>query len=164
MTEKKIRLRPFRTPALSGPEVTWWRPVLATILGLTLPAVIALLVVLAGGPVLSDPPSPGTATLSDHVALIIGLLMVSPFASWLALPLAAPMVRAAAMLGWAGYGTSMASAVVVGWPMAHVILNGDLTTEEKALPIHLAVSLCLIGLSVWAVFWGLMALRKQRVS
>ena len=147
-------LHPFRTPPLTGPEVGWFRPAAAIILALILPAALALLLILNGAPVVDGPSSDGSPyTLSDHVGIVLGMLTVSPLVSWLMAPVALVVLRAAAMLGWAGWGTAVLAALAFGMPAAHLVLNGDMTTDVQALPFHLAVAISLLGLTTWAMFW-----------
>jgi len=41
-------------------------------------------------------------------------------------------------------------------------LNGDLTTDENALPMHLAVAISFLGLAIWATFWASIKLRRKK--
>lgn len=155
----------FRTKPLSGHDVGWFIPAVAIVIGLTLPTILAFLIVFAGGPVISGPSKDGTGyDLADHIAIITGALMMSFLASWLATPFALLALRAAAMLGYAGWGTALLAALILGLPVVHVFLNRDLTTDRYAILPQVSVAIALLGLSVWVVFWGLIALRRKKIQ
>lgn len=152
---------PFRTPRLSGPDIGWFRPAVAVVLAMVLPALLAILAIYLGAPVLSGPPKDGTAlTLADHATLVVGSLAVSFLASWMAAPFALLALRGAAMLGWAGWGSAILCAELFGLPIVHFALQGDITTEDSTILPHIACAIALLGLSVWAIFWGLMRFRR----
>ncbi len=155
----------FRTRPLTGPEIGWFRPALAIILALALPSLVALVLILNGAPTISGPPKDGTGyDLADHIGIVLGMLTVSPLVSWMISPVALVALRAAAMLGWAGWGTAIIAALALGMPFAHVVLNGDLTTDEHALPYHLAVAIGLLGLTIWASFWCILRLSQRKLK
>ena len=160
-----MTLHPFRTAPLTGTEVGWFRPAFAIILALVLPALLALVLILNGAPVVEGPPKDGSGyTWGDHIGIVLGMLTVSPLVSWVVSPVALVALRAAAMLGWAGWGTAILTALGLGMPLAHLLLNGDLTTDEYALPVHLAVAISLLGLAIWATFWISFRLIKARTE
>jgi len=163
MDVPRLTLHPFRTKPLTGAEVGWFRPALAIVLALALPVVLSLSLILFGAPVLSGPPKDGSGfSLADHFGIVLGLVAVSPIVSWMISPVALVVLRAAAMLGWAGWGTSILAALIFGMPFAHIVLNGDLTTDENALPMHLAVAISFLGLAIWATFWASIKLRRKK--
>ena len=152
----------FRSPPLSGEQVGWFRPAAAIMLALAVPALLALLFIYSGAPAFDGPPSAGESyTLNDHIAIVLGTLAFSFLTSWMATPLILLSLRAAAMLGYAGWGTSVIAAWIIGLPIVHFALNGDLTTEEHAILPHMMFTIGFLGLSVWVAFWGLFALRRQ---
>jgi len=165
LTDLRLSLRhPFRTPKLTGQQVGWFRPAAAIIIAMFLPTLLAGAIVFNGGPVFTGPPKDGNSYgLADHIGIVLACLSVSIVVSWMIAPVALLGLRAAAMLGWAGWGTAILSAVFLGLPLAHLALNGDLTTDEHAIPVHLTVAIACLGLSVWAAFWGLIALRQKRL-
>lgn len=159
------RLSPFRTPPLSGPDVGWLRPFFAVVLAILGPSLLAGVFIYNGAPVFSGPPKDGSGySWGDHVAIVLACLAASVVVTWMMVPLSVMGLRATAMLGYAGWGTAILAALIVGLPVAHVLLNGDLTTEENAILPHLMVALGVLGLSHWAAFWGLMSVRKRPLS
>jgi len=154
MNPRTLIQRPFRSRPLSGAEAGWFRPAFAVIFALIFLPGLSLLIVLLGGPTISGPAKDGSSyTLSEHIGIILGLLSISPLVTWMIAPVGLLVLRAVAMLGWAGWGTAALASIMFGLPFAHLILNGDLTTDEFALPLHLAVAIALLGLSIWATFW-----------
>lgn len=155
--------RLFRTHPLSGPEAGWLRPAFAVILALVIPAGFCLFIIVQSEFVFNGPPKDGSDyTLKDHVSLVIGALSVSFLASWMMIPFAIFALRLALMTGWAGCVTAMGAAVVIGLPLVHVGLSGDVTTEENAILPHVTVAIALLGLAVWAFYWGLFRLRRKK--
>lgn len=147
---------------LSGDDVGWFRPAAAIIIAMVLPALLAIAFILFGAPTISGPPKDGSgSTLADHVAFVLAALSASILVSWMLAPLALLLLRAAAMLGYAGWGTAVIASLCFGLPLVHVVLNGDVTTEENAILPHMMVAIAFLGVSVWASFWGLMALKRK---
>ena len=164
---KRITLprHPLRSQKLSGAEVGWFRPALAVVLGLLILPWFALVLTLNGAPTIAGPPKDGSGySFSDHIAIVLACLSVSFIATWMAAPVALLALRAAAMLGWAGWASAMGAAVILGLPMAHWTLNGDLTTDVYAVPVQLSVAIALLGLSIWAAFWGSLMVWQPKVS
>lgn len=154
------RWHPFRSPALSGPQVGWFRPAAAIIIAMILPALAAIAFIYSGAPIFSGPPKDGTGyTMADHLAIVLGALGLSFLTSWVAAPLVLLALRAAVMLGFAGWGSALIMAWVIGLPVVHVVLNGDVTTDEHAILPHMICAIGILGLSVWAAFWVLFAFR-----
>lgn len=166
LTKPATNLRhPFRTPKLTGAQVGWFRPAAAIVIALFLPALLAVAIILIGAPTVSGPPKDGTGySIADHIALVLAVLSASIVMSWMIAPLALVLLRAAAMLGYAGWGTAILAALAFGLPMVHITLMGDVTTEENAIPAHIITAIAILGFSVWAVFWGLMALSTKRLN
>lgn len=163
LTKPASNLRhPFRTPKLTGAQVGWFPPAAAIVIALFLPALLAIAVILIGAPTVSGPPKDGTGySIADHIALVLAVLSASIVMSWMIAPLALVLLRAAAMLGYAGWGTAILAALAFGLPMVHITLMGDVTTEENAILQHMIFAIAILGLSVWAAFWGLMALKRK---
>ena len=97
----------------------------------------------------------------DHFGIFLAGLATSVVASWLIVPFGFIAMRAAAMLGWAGWGTAILTALGFGLPIVHFALNGDLTTEDASILPHIAAAIAFLGLSAWAAFWGLVAVFKN---
>jgi len=134
-------------------------------IALLIPAALAMSIILTGGPTFSGPPKDGSGyTLYDHFALVIGALSASVFVSWIMAPLALIFLRAAAMLGLAGWGSAILTAILFGVPFVHIALIGDVTTEENAILPHIIVAIALLGLTVWAAFWSLMKLKSPSTN
>jgi len=132
-------------------------------LGFILPTTVALAMVYIGGPDFWEPIKSDVGySFWDHVGLITGVLSVSFIVSWMAIPFTIIALRATAMLGYAGWGTALLCAWVIGLPIVHVALNADATTDESAILAHMAIAVGILGLSVWAAFWALVFLRKKR--
>ncbi len=155
-------LHPFRTPRLSGAQIGWGRPLAAVLIALLIPAVLSIVFLYAGAPSLHGPPKDGTSyTLRDHIDMFSAALAASLVVSWMIAPFALIALRASALLGWAGWGTALLTALAFGLPTVHFALNGDVTTEDSTILPHILLAICTLGLSVWAAFWGL--IRVQRI-
>ena len=138
---------------------------LAVLASMFLPAILAALFLFWGAPTLSGPPKDGSGfTITDHATFVLAALTASFLVSWMLAPLAVLLVRAAAMLGYAGWGMSMGAALALGLPVVHIGLMGDLTTESTLLLPHISIAIAILGLSVWAAFWGLMVVRSKRLK
>ena len=154
---------PFKSESLSGPQVGWFRPAAAVMLGFILPTTVALAMVYIGGPDFWEPIKSDVGySFWDHVGLITGVLSVSFIVSWMAIPFTIIALRATAMLGYAGWGTALLCAWGIGLPIVHIALNADATTDESAILTHMTIAVGILGLSVWAAFWALVFLRKKR--
>lgn len=153
---------PFRSKPLTGQDVGWFHPTAAVLIGLFAPALSAFFIIQLGGPVIHGPPKDGSGySLADHFAILTGALTMSFLVSWIAAPFALLVLRAAAMLGYAGWATAVFAAPVMGLPIVHFVLNGDLTSDTYAILPHMIISVGILGLSVWAAFWILFALRPK---
>lgn len=162
---RSLPKHPLKTPPLSGPQVGWFRPAATVVTALLLPAVFALASIYNGGPVFAGPPKDGTGySLTEHTAIVLAVLGFSFLTSWMASPLVLLALRAAAMLGYAGWGTAILTAWLIGLPIVHVFLNGDLTAEEHAILPHMLVAIGILGLSVWFVFWVMMHFTNKKTS
>ncbi len=127
-----------------------------------IPSVVAAILVYAGGTSISGVPKSGLGpTLLDHFGIFLAGLATLVVASWLIVPFGFIAMRAAAMLGWAGWGTAILTALGFGLPIVHFALNGDLTTEDASILPHIAAAIAFLGLSAWAAFWGLVAVCKN---
>lgn len=159
-----IPLHPIKTPPLSGPDVGWFRPALAVVLAMFLPALLAILFLFWGAPTIAGPPKDGSGySISDHIDMVLAALAASVLVSWMVAPFAMLLLRAAAMLGFAGWGMAAFVAFALGLPTVHFALMGDLATEDTRLLPHIIIAIAMLGLSVWVAFWGLFALRKKRI-
>ncbi|MCF2869801.1 hypothetical protein L0664_01860 [Octadecabacter sp. G9-8] len=156
-------LHPFRTPRLSGAEVGWARPLLAVVFGLAVPSLMGWVMIYIHGATLSGPPKDGSGyTLNDHLAFVSAFVAASIIVTWMMIPIAVMAMRAAAMLGWAGWGTALLGSWAVGLPVVHVMLNGDLTTDGNGLLPHITLAIAILALSIWASFWALLAVWETR--
>jgi len=118
-----------------------------------------------GSPALHGPPKDGTGyALRDHIDIVTACMAASVVVSWVIAPFALFALRASAMLGWAGWGSAILCALVFGLPAVHFTLNGDVTTESQEILPHIILAISLLGLSVWAAFWGLIALNEKRAN
>lgn len=150
---------PFRSPKLTGAQAGWVKPAAAIFIALVVPAALAAAAVLMGGAVLSGPPKDGSGfSFGDHLNIVLAGLTASIVASWMIAPIALIGLRAAAMLGWAGWGTAILSALGFGLPIVHFALNGDVTTEDASILPHICIAITVLGLSVWAAYWALVAI------
>lgn len=153
---------PFRTPRISGAQVGWGRPVAAVLIALLIPAILSMVFLYTGSPTLQGPPKDGSSyTIRDHIDMVTAALAASIVVSWIIAPIAFIVLRASAMLGWAGWGTALLSALGLGLPAVHLALNGDVTTEDTTILPHILFAICVLGLSVWAAFWGLIRLQHK---
>lgn len=160
-----IPSHPFRTPILTGPQVGWFRPAAAVVLGLLVPAIIAIICLLLVSPTIAGPPKDGSGfAVSGHISLVLAALSASFLVSWMLAPFALLLLRAAAMLGYAGWGSALIVALALGLPTLHIALMGDVTSEDSSILPHITVAIALLGLSVWAVFWGLLARQQKSLN
>lgn len=157
MIPRRALYAPFRTPPLSGAQVGWLKPAVAVLIALLLPALLAMVFLYTGSPPLHGLPKDGSGyTLRDHIDILTACIAASVVVSWVIAPIALLLLRASAMLGWAGWGTAVLCALAFGLPAVHFTLNGDVTTDNQAILPHIILAISLLGLSVWAAFWGLM--------
>ncbi|MEN8840538.1 MAG: hypothetical protein ABF254_00005 [Octadecabacter sp.] len=162
MTPRCALRHPFHTRPLSGAQVGWFRPAAAVLIALLIPVLLAMTYLYTGSPTLLGPPEDGTGyTLRDHIDIVTACLAASVVVSWVIAPIALLVLRASAMLGWAGWGSAVLCALTFGLPAVHLTLNGDVTTESQAILPHIVIAIALLGLSVWAAFWGLIALNSK---
>ena len=163
MDKVAISLRhPFRTLPLSGAQVGWFRPAAAVLIALLIPVLLAMVFLYKGSPTLHRPPKDGIGyTLRDHIDIVTACFAAPVVVSWVIAPIALLVLRASAMLGWAGWGAAVLCALAFGLPALHLTLNGDVTTESQAILPHIIIAIALLDLSVWAAFWGLIALNSK---
>jgi len=161
MIGKQIQ-RPFRSPRHSAETVGWVRPVFAVLLGLFVPALLAMLILYVESPTLSGPPKDGSGfRVGNHVEIVFAALSASFVVSWMVAPFALVLLRYSAIFGWAGWGSAVLSALLIGLPTVHVALNGDVTTEDSTILPHITIAIALLSLAVWGFFVCLMALREK---
>ena len=135
----------------------WWRPAVAVLAAMVVPTLLSVALILFGAPTISGPPKGGTGfTLADHMALTLAALTASVIVSWMLAPVALLLLRAAAMLGWAGWGSAVLAAWALGLPMVHFALHGDVTSEEPQFLPAILAAIAILGLTVWVIFWALM--------
>lgn len=150
---------PFRTPQLSLGEIGWLRPLIAVLASFLIPAALLASFILTGDPSLAGPPKDGSAyTLFDHASLVLGALGASTLVSWITTPLAVLALRMAALHGWAGWGSAILAAQLLGLPTIYLLLRG----EAIMLLPYIAIAIAVLGCSVWAVFWGLVWRGRKR--
>lgn len=132
------------------PDLGWGRPIAAVLAGVFLPAIPAglLLWVLDAdiGAIYG-----GVLRLCWYVA---ACLMATPLVAWIAVPVATPLARLAARIGWAGPVSLIALAVLIGLPLAHIVLNGDLTSEAPEMIPVLALTFSIQALTGWIILRG----------
>lgn len=156
-------MSPFRSVRLDWADAGWWRCAAAVLIGLLAPALIAASVIYLLTPDFAGPPKDGRGfTLAEHFFFFIGLLAASVVVSWMLAPVALVLLRLAAVTGWAGWASAAVAALIVGLPSAHVILNGDITTENTFLLPHLALALIVLGLSIRTIFYVQAVSRQKR--
>ncbi|MGJ8612332.1 MAG: hypothetical protein ACSHWY_14615 [Octadecabacter sp.] len=154
--------RVFRSVPLSRGDVGWVRPMLAVVLGLLVPALLAMLILYVERPTLSGLPKDGSGfTAGDHVGVVFAALAASFVVSWLIAPVALILLRYSAIFGWAGSGSAVVSALIIGLPTVHFALNGDVTTENSVILPHISIAISLLSLAIWGIFVGLMNMRKK---
>jgi hypothetical protein len=88
------------------------------------------------------------------VWFVAACLMATPLVSWIAVPIAVPVVRIAARRGWASPASMVTLALIIGLPVAHFVLNGDLTREAPEMIPYLAVGLAIQALCCWLFLRG----------
>ncbi len=153
MTSPQSRHWPI---GLRSPEVEWrqvgiWRPLIAVLAALFIPALVAFgLVSLAGMGGGSDP-------VRQAILLVLYSLLGAPILGLLAVPICWPVLFVLVVRGWAGATSAVVTTLAIGLPAIHFGLHGDLTTETPAVVPHLVVALTLQGLVGWAFTWGLLA-------
>jgi len=153
---------PFRTPKLGGHDAGWGRSILAVIIALIIPCLIAIAFLFTSSPTLHGLPKDGSGyALRDHIDIFTACLAASVIVSWIIAPVAVLLLRASAIFGWAGWGSAILLAVIFGLPTVHFALHGDVTTESQAILPHITAAIAFLGLSVWAAFWGLVALSRR---
>ena len=139
----------IRTPA--NPDIGWTRPIMAVVGAIFVPAVIAALYLMVF-------PTDTTATyagwdrLTWFIWRVAACLTASPLFVILTLPLSAPAVWLAARFGFAGPVSLVLIALGLGLPAAHIMLNGDVTTEAPQMIPVLIVTITLQALLGWVIF------------
>lgn len=134
------------------PEAGWWPSILAVIAGIFLPAIAGAAFLYISDAPLSGPPKDGLArTLEEHLLLISAALTAAPLIAWLAAPIAVPLLRLAIRRGWAGVGSAVIIAILVGLPILHIALNGDVTTEDQSVLPHIIAALSVQAVTGWVV-------------
>lgn len=132
-------------------RVGLWRPLVAIVAGMAVPAVLAVgLLMLAG--------SPGALESSGSRAVLLLWLYAlasAPLVGWLLLPILWPLLLILIVRGWSGLGLLVLAAWALGLPVAHVLLNGDLTTETPAMVLVLAAALTVQAGICWLVLWAM---------
>lgn len=147
----------FRSEPMNWREAGLWRPLAAVLGAVLIPGLIAAgLLLVAGTPGVTD----GGGWLREQILFVVITLAAAPFVAWFFLPLLWPLALLAVVKGWAGALSAMALACAVGLPALHVILLGDVTTEDPSVVPNLVLALGCQGLTGWMVFWGLMRLRR----
>lgn len=160
--------------AVQQAEVTWpaglrsepvtrevlgmWRPLMAVLAGFILPALPAwgmLSIAGAGGE---------DIWLRQQILWVLYALGAAPVIAWLSLPVSWPLLTFMALRGWAGASSAGAAALLLGLPVVHVVLHGDITSEDTTILPHLALALLLQGLTTWAVLWALVHRRANRAD
>lgn len=149
----------LRSPALGPRDTGLWRPVAAVAVGLIGPSLVALAIIaLIGGVSTPTTPSamvgPGWLAQVDYVLFA---LMGAPLLAFVGLPLGWFVMLVLLRLGYAGACSAVLSALFCGLPVVHVFLNGDLTTESTEVLPAILVALAVLGISIWAALWGLVA-------
>lgn len=121
------------------PTLGWAHAIIAVCGGILIPALPAFAALWIGQIDIRD-----LITQAGPVARGIWLaaagLAAAPLFLWIAVPVAAPLLRVAARRGWAGPGSVTVMAIAVGLPIIHVVFNGDLTGEApEMIPIVVAL-------------------------
>ncbi|KUF08780.1 hypothetical protein [Pseudoponticoccus marisrubri] len=143
--------RGLASPPLDPAQLGLWRPLASVLAGLILPALVAgALLVIAGEPGFAE-----SGWLRGRLLLAVYALVAAPALGWLLLPLLWPLVLVMAQRGWAGLCAFLVVANVLGLIVAHVALNGDLTSEAPGTVPILVLALSLQAVTAWAVLWAL---------
>lgn len=135
------------------PTLGWGRPIVAVSSGLILPAIPAAVVLWWLNLDVQFVTETANAGLR-FIWFVAACLMATPVVAWLAVPIAVPLVRMAAIRGWAGPASLIGLSLVVGLTVAHFVLNGDLTDEAPEMIPYLAVTLGLQALCGWIILRG----------
>ncbi|MEL6641939.1 MAG: hypothetical protein AAFP98_11615 [Pseudomonadota bacterium] len=132
------------------PDLGWGRPILAALAAIVVPAVPAFFVVWGSDTGFRE--IMGSSDLSTRaVWLVAACLMAAPLVAWIAVPISAPLARIAARRGWAGPGSMVVLSWAIGLPLAHIVFNGDLTSEAPEVIPFLALALAIQALCGWLV-------------
>lgn len=132
------------------PDLGWGRPIAAVLMGILLPALPAALFLWGLDADIRDI----DGAMLRGAWFIAACLMATPLVSWIAVPVATPLVRVAARRGWAGPASLIALALIIGLPLAHVVLNGDLTREAPEMIPVLAMTFSIQALVGWIILRG----------
>lgn len=151
--------RRFRSTPMGVGHVGLWRPLVAVIAAMLVPALVAWgLLSIAGIPGAMD----GGDSLRSAILFTLYALAMAPFLGWFLLPLLWPLALAAAVRGWAGLLSVLALSLSVGLIAVHFALHGDLTTEDPAVLPFVMLALTLQGTTGWADFWVTMQFAQRR--
>lgn len=148
-----------------SPDATWLQASVAVCAGILIPCLLGLFCLVISDAPLAGPPKDGSPREWGSLVTLFGAAaLAAPLVAWIALPLAIPLTRTAIRRGWAGWGSAMGLAIVLGLPVVHFALNGDLTNEApKMIPLIVLV-LILQGLSGYAMVRVFTAYRMQKTA
>ena len=132
------------------PTLGWGRPIAAVLAGVIVPAIPAA-VYLVLAEVDRNAAIEGWAAITWIGWLMAACLTASPLFVWIALPLAVPAVLFAARYGWAGPLSLVGISVGLGLPIAHIFLNGDLTTEAPEMIPFLVTAFAVQAICGWVI-------------
>ncbi|MBN7784619.1 hypothetical protein JYP51_06790 [Ponticoccus gilvus] len=134
------------------------RPLLAVAAGLLLPALLSwALLFLAGPPGLLDSRGP-----RYEILFVLSALVGAPLVGFFLMPFLWAAALALLARGRAGLFSIMAAGLLIGLPVVHWALNGDLTTEAPSALPRLAVAIAVQCWVCWAVLWSLPGLRTEK--
>jgi hypothetical protein len=136
-------------------------PLIAVLMGLFLPALLGGLVLyFTDAPLLGLPKDGSGRSFAQHVAFVAAALTAAPIIGWAVIPIAVPVLRLLIQTGWAGIGSAILVALLIGLPLVHWMLNGDVTTEDSSILAHIVAALMLQG----TVGWGVMQVLLPRAA
>ncbi|MEN9061986.1 hypothetical protein [Ponticoccus litoralis] len=148
----------WRSPVLGVRGAGFLRPLLAVAAGLLLPALLSwALLTLAGPPGLLD-----SRGLRYEILFVLSALVGAPLVGFFLMPLLWAAALALLARGWAGLASIMATGLLIGLPVVHWALNGDLTTEAPSALPRLALAIALQCWLCWAVLWSLPGPRRAK--
>lgn len=132
--------------------VGFWRPLVAVLAGLFVPALTAwVLLALAGEPAML-----ASRGLRYEILFVLYALFGAPAVGFFLLPLLWALALAMAARGWAGLLSVWVACLLIGLPVLHIFLHGDLTTEAPSALPRLVIALLVEGFAFWVALWSLL--------
>ena len=140
--------RAFRTRL--HPDMGWGAALLGVLGAIVLPALSGLPFVMNFPDIAPGAPA-GTVSLIWFAWHVAAALTVSPMFSPVTVVLATPAVWLSLRARWAGPASLILLAWLIGFPAAHLILHGDVTTEAPGMIPAIATALAIQAVTCWLI-------------